>query len=234
MEQSEATIYLAGRRTCTYGNQYRSFLTFKFENDRCGKGILSQSMQLLNDVTLREGGTLLQSAGEDSIIILLPVVGGLKYKAPDEDGAVEVEEAGSFAISKGDSYEVFNPHQENPINYLQINLPANKNLTTGKNRFNLDRNKNEVQPLFPGDRRKLQTGFFPGVGIGMFDGRREGLCKFDRLGQAVFIFVIEGAFEVQNRLLQPRDGLALWKADVIEFEALSNDAILLIVRDIGN
>jgi hypothetical protein len=50
----------------------------------------------------------------------------------------------------------------------------------------------------------------------------------------VFGFVIEGAFEFQNRLLETRDSIALWNEDnetlQIEFEALSNDAIILIAE----
>jgi redox-sensitive bicupin YhaK (pirin superfamily) len=40
--------------------------------------------------------------------------------------------------------------------------------------------------------------------------------------------VIEGAFEVQDRLLHAKDGLAVWDTNEIDFEALSNDAILLL------
>jgi redox-sensitive bicupin YhaK (pirin superfamily) len=44
------------------------------------------------------------------------------------------------------------------------------------------------------------------------------------------VYVIEGAFEVQYRLLHARDGLALWEAERVEWEALSNDAILLVLE----
>ena len=46
----------------------------------------------------------------------------------------------------------------------------------------------------------------------------------------LFVFVIEGAFEVQYRLLHPRDRLVLWEADTIEWEALSNDAVILVIE----
>ena len=42
--------------------------------------------------------------------------------------------------------------------------------------------------------------------------------------------VIEGAFEVHGRLLHARDGLALWDTSIAEIEALSNDAIILLVE----
>ncbi|WP_409034090.1 hypothetical protein [Runella sp.] len=67
--------------------------------------------------------------------------------------------------------------------------------------------------------------------MGKFGGREEGIYTVrnpERNG--VFIFVIEGAFEVQNRLLHPRDGLSLTHVTEVEFEALSNDAILLVLE----
>lgn len=42
--------------------------------------------------------------------------------------------------------------------------------------------------------------------------------------------MLEGAFEVQGTLLHARDGLALWETDEVEMEALSNDAIILLVE----
>lgn len=48
--------------------------------------------------------------------------------------------------------------------------------------------------------------------------------------KGVFAFVIEGAFEIQGRLLEAKDGLALWNDNEIEMEALSNGAIILLIE----
>ncbi len=41
----------------------------------------------------------------------------------------------------------------------------------------------------------------------------------------------QGAFEVQGRLLHARNGLGLWDdTNLLELEALSNDAIVLLVE----
>ena len=66
--------------------------------------------------------------------------------------------------------------------------------------------------------------------MGKYDGRREGVFKLTKDTHTVFAFVIEGAFEVQNRLLHARDGLGLWNLDEVEFEALSNEAIILLIE----
>lgn len=45
-----------------------------------------------------------------------------------------------------------------------------------------------------------------------------------------FVFSIQGAFEVNHCLLQTRDGLYLQEAGLLEIEALSPDAELLVIR----
>ena len=61
-------------------------------------------------------------------------------------------------------------------------------------------------------------------------GREDGVYSLKNPQNGVFVFVIEGAFEVQNRLLEPRDGLAISAVEAIEFEALSNNAIILFLE----
>ena len=42
--------------------------------------------------------------------------------------------------------------------------------------------------------------------------------------------MIAGAFEAEGRLLYERDGLALFDTNKIEMEALSNDAMMLLIE----
>ena len=39
--------------------------------------------------------------------------------------------------------------------------------------------------------------------------------------------VINGAFEIQNRLLENRDAIILWEITELEFEALSENALII-------
>jgi hypothetical protein len=66
--------------------------------------------------------------------------------------------------------------------------------------------------------------------IGRFSGRADSVFNSTIDSRHVFVYVIEGAFEFQNRLLEARDGLGLSNITTSEFEALSNDAILLILE----
>lgn len=65
--------------------------------------------------------------------------------------------------------------------------------------------------------------------IGLYDGRVEDTYKLKH-SDTVFGFVMNGAFEFQNRLLENRDAILLWEINELEFEALSKDALLLFIE----
>ena len=71
----------------------------------------------------------------------------------------------------------------------------------------------------------------PIVSIGKFSARNEAIYKMQNEQNHLFVFVIEGVFEVQGMLLQSKDGLGLRnEGEGIELEALSNDSIVLIIE----
>ena len=95
--------------------------------------------------------------------------------------------------------------------------------------FNLE-NKNQLlpiqNPLLPRSARSDKNAIF----IGQYGGREEDEYVLKNFSNSVFVFVVEGAFEVANRLLETRDGMALSHIETVEFEALSHDAILLLIE----
>ncbi|MBH0619506.1 hypothetical protein I3A86_25800 [Salmonella enterica] len=69
----------------------------------------------------------------------------------------------------------------------------------------------------------------PGVlHLGCFGGRQEAVFR-PQAGR-LFAFVLAGAFELEGRLLHAYDGLALWECPAAELEALSPDALVLVLE----
>ena len=94
--------------------------------------------------------------------------------------------------------------------------------------YDINRCKNSLLKISPSS---LGESFPPfSIAIGKFDGRREANYLLKNKGTDLFVFVIEGAFEVQGTLLHARDGLALLDTEGTEMEALSNDAIILLLE----
>src|SRR5581483_11553523 len=155
-------------------------------------------------------------------IVLLPIVGVITYS--DSLGHVTTIEAGEcqvFTAAAGTRYQVGNPYEDELVNFLQVCIKRPAPGATAWPQiysFNLDNNKNRVIHI---NSHAAACKYC----IGKYDGREESLYTLSDPGNGLFVFVIEGAFEVQYRLLHARDGLALWEAGEVEWEALSNDAI---------
>jgi hypothetical protein len=76
--------------------------------------------------------------------------------------------------------------------------------------------------LFP-ISKNIETPNF----VGLYDGRMEETYPVQNLQKSIFGMVINGAFEFQNRLMESRDAIILSEIETLEFEALSENALLV-------
>ncbi|GAB4017652.1 hypothetical protein GCM10028808_49670 [Spirosoma migulaei] len=232
--QTQAQLYLSDQRGCSQVDYFRSFHGFNFgtylEESRTPFGAL----HLLNDNTLKAGYRIGMQVEQNTNVILLPLVGGLEYNSPVGTGFLEAGQAQTLSLSAAMKYEISNPYETELINFLEIWLTNQSSKFTPEGhqtQFDLT-NKNKLLPLFSiheaGQHGYAQWHSF----IGTYDGRKDDVYSMTDTTNGVFVFILSGAFEVQNRLLHARDGLALTTIDngEVEFEALSNDAVLMILE----
>ncbi|GAA4469745.1 hypothetical protein GCM10023189_57250 [Nibrella saemangeumensis] len=228
---THAQIYLADQRGCSETDFFRSYHTFNFGQYADESRKPFGALYLLNDDTLRAGASLSLQVEQNTQVVLLPVLGGLEYLSDIDSGFLEAGQAGILSLAAGMRYTISNPYDQETINFLQWWLiPPIVDFTPGISQagFDLSR-KNTLLPLVDSTSSKADSRSF----IGRYDGRQEGTYTVTVHSKAtgIFVFIIQGAFEVANRLLHEKDGLALLyeKANALEFEALSNDALLLLL-----
>ncbi|NML70729.1 hypothetical protein HHL23_13130 [Chryseobacterium sp. RP-3-3] len=65
---------------------------------------------------------------------------------------------------------------------------------------------------------------------GIYDGRKEQEYVLQKKEGSIFGMVINGAFEFQNRLMETRDAILLNGIETLEFEALSENALLIFLE----
>lgn len=213
-----AKIFPAGQRGCTETDWFRSYSSFPFGAYQPADRQPFGALYLLNDDTVAGGRTLRFRVDRPTLVLVLPSVGVLQYADSEgRESDIMPGQCAAFGLPAGGSYALSNPYPEQLINYLQwwMALPeaaAHESVES----FSLRASRNRLAELqLPAVR----------VVLGLFDGRAETMHTLR--GQGLFVFVVQGAFEVQHRLLEARDGLALWNTDSVELEALSNEAILL-------
>ena len=240
----EAQLYRADQRGCSQTDSICSYHTFNFgrysEESRKPFGAL----HLLNDDALRAGASLTMSVDRTMHVVLIPVAGGLEYKSdlttdPQTGDFLEPGQAGLLSLAEGMTYTISNPYETETIQLIQLWLTPESVVFSPGFRltdFDLSR-KNTLLPLFGlADTEATNKAGSRGF-IGKYDGRQEGsypvkALEINTQSVELFVFVLKGAFEVANRLLHEKDGLSLqYRQDtVLEFEALSNEAILLLIE----
>lgn len=217
-------IYLAAQRGCTQSDWFCTYHSLNFGSYFNRHRAPFHQLNALNDETLKASHTISHPSVENSSVVLLPVVGGVEYAVDENEKTfVEAGESVFVAVPAGSILHITNPYDYELVNYLHVWF-AGREQQPGyaKSTFDLPGHQNNFITLFEyGETR---------VHLGRFSARVDSVFHSTRDVSYVFAYVLEGAFEYENRLLEARDGLALSRVCVSEFEALSNDAIVLILE----
>ncbi|MFT3675966.1 MAG: hypothetical protein QM781_08725 [Chitinophagaceae bacterium] len=226
MTESKAKIFLANERGLTESDWFRTYNMF---NAGCYINPHKESfgnLYLLNEETLAPGRRLTTEVREDSYLLLVPVVGGVQCSGTGHH--TRQAEAGELLVwpaEKKSILRIHNPYSE-LIQFIQIGIKAeNAPLQNEVLQYPLQLSGDRINWM---EERPEKTLPFV-AGLGKYKGRSEDSCRLSS-DRSLFVYVIQGAFEVQSRLLHAGDGLALWDATDVEWEALSNDAIILLIE----
>jgi hypothetical protein len=223
IKQTPAQIFKSDLRAVSESGASQIFSTFNFGTYQDWSRKPFGALNVLNEVTLAPQQKTFTFLDADTEVVLLPLFGGIAYKDNlGNDDFIRIEQIKHISAQKGMSFELSNPYDLENVSYLEIWFtPKNDNFKGKTNRFDFGfSERNKMNPLFDFSNT---MGF-----IGIYDGRKEGFYTLKNHLNGLFVFVINGAFEVENRLLQEKDGLSLKKIATIEWEALSENAILVL------
>jgi hypothetical protein len=219
MRQTEGIIYLSEHRECFQTDTFRSYFTLP---NPTSTSPFTSLIKFL-DNTLSAQKTSIFLADDDYVIILLPLVGAVEVFYQNESNILNPGELACFSIKNQDEILIQNPYETELINYLEIWIKPEKQMPHGKYFYEFDLEKN-VNSLFQIAENYLTEKVF----MGKFGGRKEGVLPIEN---SAFVFIINGAFEVQNRLLEARTGLSLWNLDELEVEGLAYENIILVINN---
>lgn len=229
MSASPGKIFPAYERGLSQTAGLQRYSTFNFGTYYNGHKEPASSLCAFNDETLAGLQSVETIVEEPSYIVIIPVTGALEYEvARGSKGMIDIGEIYVCLASAKSVIKVTNPYEGDWINYLQFHIKAisfseidiNKVLS-----FDLETTPNHLTEIILATDGKLPFS----LSIGRFAGRQETLYK-PQVDSTVFAFALAGAFEIQGRLLHERDGLALWDTAEIDLEALSNNALMLIIE----
>lgn len=229
--QSQGKIFLADERGVKQGPASQACSTFNFEDYFNPVKNSFGNIYALNDFMLAGSASLSIKVPKGFYVVLLPVSGAVSYSDSSISNKLVVAgQAQVISTNKDIEVEIKNPFREDIVNFLQILVKAEKPaLEKGVFQCTYDdvnRYRNKPVLVFPCFDHSLNFSMH----IGKFSGRGEATYTLQQTSKGFFGFVLDGVFEVEGRLLHARDGLALWNTEQVEMEALSNDAIILIIE----
>ena len=229
LQQTPGKIFLADERGLAESDRFRRYSTFSFgEFAHPHKGPFGR-LYGCNEETLAGGHTVAFTVAEASYLLLVPLTGAVRVSWGEPASTLAAEEALLLAVPAGTVLQVSNPFAGELVHFLHLWLLADAPVAAVAAHpaaFDLGAQPNALLALVPpfAPPRPVR------VHLGRFAGRYETTYRPQHPGADVFLFVLAGAFEAEGRLLHEKDGLALWNATEIELEALSNDAIVLLLE----
>ncbi len=226
MEQTAATIFLADNRGLMQDEREQRFSTFNFGGYYNEHKLPFKNLCTFNEIVLAAGASATYMVEHTGYVILLPVTGAFNYTGEFNHTDAEAGEAIIIPAGEGYEFSIQNPYKANWVSFVMVNIetPLLPVGTFHKAEFDIYYKQDELVPVIGANDLPFA------MQIGRFAGRCETEYKVRDKASSLFAFTIAGAFEAQNRLLHAGDGLALWDAEIFEAEALSNNAVLLVIE----
>ncbi len=177
-------------------------------------------LEVFTETTLGAGYTECLRSGKPMQLFVLPLVGKLGVDKLWRVYDVDVEEALLTSVDAQDDCFFLNDYKKTNSHFLVAGFSSPEPVE-GIALFSPV--QNQLQSLF---KNVSQKGL-KNVSVGMYEGRQTDELSISP-GNKAFAWVVQGAFEFQDCLLQKSDGLAISGTEKLEFEALANDSIIIL------
>ena len=235
MKQTPGKIYLADQRILTQTKQFRRYSTFNFNGYKQEHKEPIGSLYVFNEELLAGSQKLTFAVDQAMHVMHIPITGAANFI--DSDGKitlVDVEEVLIYTLAAGSSYQIANPYEKDTISFLQIWIKAEQTVDTNSIQlfqFSFSTIQNQLTDIITAVQALDTAATLPfSLSIGLFAGRQEAIYTLKNKESLFYSFIIAGAFEIEGRLMQEKDGLALWEAEEVELEALSNNALAVVLE----
>ena len=222
----------------TRGNANHGWLnathSFSFANyhnpDRMNFGAL----RVLNDDTIAAGMGFGTHPHENMEIITIPMEGDLEHK--DSMGNIGVINEGEIQVMSagtGVHHSEYNKNADQAVKVLQLWVfPKKQNVTPRYDQMSvrdLKKPNDFYQVLSPNSEDEgmwvHQDTWFH---LGEFDVEQSLDYTIKQPGNGVYVFVIQGSFNVEGENLKKRDAIGIWDTETINFTAQSESKVLLV------
>jgi len=222
----------------TRGNANHGWLnanhSFSFANYQNPERMNFGALRVLNDDTIAAGMGFGTHPHENMEIITIPLEGDLEHK--DSMGNIGVINKGEIQVMSagtGVHHCEYNKNADQAVKVLQLWVfPKKQNVTPRYDQMSvrdLKKPNDFYQVLSPNSEDAgmwvHQDTWFH---LGEFDVEKSLDYTIKKPGNGVYVFVIQGSFNVEGENLKKRDAIGIWDTETINFTAQSQSKVLLV------
>lgn len=211
-----------------------TYHTFSFANYYNPERIRFGVLRVLNDDTISGGSGFGTHPHENMEIITIPIEGALEHKdSMGNHGIIESGEIQVMSAGTGIEHSEFNANPDKEGKFLQIWIfpdAENHQPRYGQHRFQQSDFQNSlynvVSPFEGGAPLWIHQNAW--LSIGQFTKEMQIDYKLKSQKNGVYLFVIEGSIQVDNQILNRRDGIGIGDVNFVEIKVTTGTQILLM------
>jgi redox-sensitive bicupin YhaK (pirin superfamily) len=212
-------------------NSYHSFSFANYHDpERMNFGVL----RVLNDDTVAGGRGFGTHPHRNMEIISIPLQGDLKHM--DDMGNSTVIKEGDIQVMSagtGIAHSEYNKNADEEVKFLQIwVIPNTQNVTPRYDQISMeailtDNSFNQILSPNKDDQGVWihQDAWFH---LGVFDTNKSDTYTVRRKGNGVYLFVLEGALNINGQKLGKRDGFGIWDTTEVPLTATTKARVLIM------
>lgn len=222
----------------TRGNANHGWLnanhSFSFANYHNPERMNFGALRVLNDDTIAAGKGFGTHPHENMEIITIPLEGDLEHKdSMGNTGVINKGEIQVMSAGTGVHHSEYNKNADQAVKVLQLWVfPKKQNVTPRYDQMSvrdLKEPNDFYQVLSPNSEDAgmwvHQDTWFH---LGEFDIEKSLDYNIKKPGNGVYVFVIDGSFNVEGESLKIRDAIGIWDAETISFKAQPQSKVLLV------
>lgn len=191
------------------------------------------ALRVLNDDTVKAGFGFSKHPHDNMEIVSIPLSGNLEHK--DSTGRHEIIRQNDVQIMSAGSgivHSEMNANKDREVKFLQVWVyPKVQNITPRyeQKTFDPTSRKNCIQTVVaPDDNTAVWINQVAWFSLGNLDKDFFTTYKIRKEGNGVYVFVLEGAIEINGHMVNRRDALGISDTNEFGLQALSNAELLLI------
>ncbi|WP_196888340.1 pirin family protein [Aureivirga sp. CE67] len=224
------------RGNADYGWLKTSY-TFSFANYFNQERINFGALRVLNDDIISGGMGFDTHPHRNMEIISIPLKGEIRHK-DNMSNEAEVIKSGDIQVMSagtGITHSEFNNKKEEDLKLLQIWVfPNKKNVAPRYDQTTLkeEDRKNKFQQIVSPNKEDEgvwihQNAWFH---LGIFETDSETTYSLKDKKNGLYIFVISGKVQIENQILNQRDGMGITDFETADFKFLENNSEVLLME----